>query len=119
MKKKLSMGVRIFFAAVLIICGVVRIGTSLNNAREAKEANAISKQSAIDELKASYDKLSIGMSYDECVKTIGREGELFSETETEYFGKTAIYLWKPDGELFTGIEGEFDNDKLSSKTWVE
>lgn len=49
----------------------------------------------VDTLKAGYDKLEVGMSYDDCVSILGAEGELFSETESEYFGKTEIYFGSP------------------------
>ena len=119
MKKKVIGTVRILIAVALMACGIAGIMSSLGNMQETKENKAVQKQSSIDELKQSYDKLSIGMSYEECVNLIGSDGELFSETESEYFGKTAIYMWKPGDELFTGIEGQFENGNLSSKTWVD
>lgn len=110
---------RVLLGITILVVGIVQLGTSINNSKVEREAKEQQAQVAVDTLKAGYDQLEIGMTYDECVSILGAEGESFSESESEYFGKSSIYLWKPEGELFTGIEAHFDNDGLSSKTWVD
>lgn len=105
----------------LAICGygISQIMTALDNTHSEKVERAEQEQMAVDNLKSNYEELEIGMTYEECVSVLGGEGELFSKSETEYFGKSAVYLWKPEDTLFTGIEAHFDNGKLSAKTWIE
>lgn len=118
MKKTFSVGFALIGIAMLLL-GINDIRSAFNDVYERRETSSTQLQAAISELKSGYDQLKIGMSYEDCVNTIGSEGELFSETETEYFGKSAVYLWTPEGAFITGIEAHFDDGKLSSKTWVE
>ena len=111
---------RILLGIALLIAGIVGMGTAINNSTVEKETQEQEKQSMVDTLKSGYDALEIGMTYEECVSLLGAEGELFSETESEHFGKTEIYLWKPyEDALFVGIEAYFTDGKLTDKTWVE
>ena len=89
---------RILLGLALLVSGVVGIGTAINNMSLEKETQ----------------------EQQECVSILGAEGELFSETESEYFGKTEVYLWKPyEDALLVGIEAYFTDGKLTDKTWVE
>lgn len=111
---------RVLLGIALIVASIVGIGTSLHNSKVEKEVEEQQEQAMVDTLKSGYDMLEIGMSYEECVSILGAEGELFSETESEYFGETEIYLWKPyEDAIFVGIEAYFTNGKLTDKTWVE
>lgn len=103
----------------VLIFGVMTAALIGSNTPAEREKRETLKQAAIDALKSSYDQLEIGMSYEECVKIVGAEGELFSESETEYFGKTKIYLWKPKDKQFTGIEAYFKDGNLLAKTWLD
>ena len=70
--------------------------------------------------KAKYEEMQSGMSYQECVKLIGREGVFVSG-----YGSPAVpnvrekvevktYSWKnPNGTWITAI---FENDKLARKS---
>lgn len=111
---------RILLGLALLISGVIGIGTAINNMNLEKETQEQQEQAMVDTLKSGYDMLEIGMSYEECVSILGTDGELFSETESEYFGKNEVYLWKPyEDALFVGIEAYFTDGKLTDKTWVD
>lgn len=60
-----------------------------------------------------FNKINIGMSYDEVKDTIGSEGELQSESK---FGdnSTATYVWK--GPNYSRITGVFRDGKLQNKS---
>lgn len=110
---------RILLGISLLTLGVYDIVDSLNDMHHEKEVQEQQEQAMVDALKAGYDQLAIGMSYGECVSILGSEGELFSESESEYFGKMEVYLWKPyEDSLFTGIEAHFTNGKLTDKAWL-
>lgn len=117
--KKFILVLRIVIGIALMIIGVSQIVSVFDSKHVQNENQDAPKQVTTSELKSSYILLEIGMSYEDCVDIIGVEGDLFSETETEYFGKSEVYLWTPKGEFITGIEAHFDNGKLSSKTWVD
>lgn len=118
--KNFGLVLRILLAIVLIGVGVVQIGRSINRSNVEKEAQEQQEQVSVSALKSGYDQLEIGMTYDECVSILGSDGELFSESESEYFGKLQVYLWKPyEDSLFTGIEAHFTNGELTDKTWIE
>lgn len=119
MRKAFLLVLRLIIAAAVIIVGISQFTSIFDKQHEQRETSSIQQEAAISQLKSGYDQLKIGMSYEDCVKVIGSEGELFSETETEYFGKSAVYLWTPEGAFITGIEAHFNDGKLSSKTWVE
>lgn len=111
---------RVLLGITLIVVAVVQLGLSMNNSKVEKETKEQQEQTMVDALKSGYDQLEIGMTYDECVSILGAEGELFSESESEHFGKLEVYLWKPyEDALFVGIEAHFTDNKLTDKTWVE
>lgn len=119
MKKAVLIALRIVLAAIFIVAGVSKIVSALNRQSEQREMQKQIEQASVNELKSAYDRLEIGMSYEDCVSIIGVEGDLFSETESQYFGKSSVYLWSPEDALFTGIEAHFDDGALSEKTWVD
>lgn len=107
-------------AVILAGVGLMLDGFSKIDSENEKEIQEPQEQSMVDTLKAGYDQLEIGMSYEDCVSILGADGELFSETESEYFGKTQVYLWKPyQDALFVGIEAHFTDGKLTDKAWME
>lgn len=67
---------------------------------------------AADISKDKFDKVKIGMSYDEVVKIIGSEG---NETSSTRIGKTELKSYKWSGEGNSAIYGTFRNGELSSK----
>lgn len=64
---------RILLGLALLVSGVVGIGTAINNMSLEKETQEQQEQSMVDTLKVDYDKLEVGMSYDDCVSILGVE----------------------------------------------
>lgn len=63
--------------------------------------------------KSNFDRIKTGMTYEQVVKILGKEGEELSSNE---FGniKTVMYKW--DGENFSNMNAMFQNGKLNSKS---
>lgn len=112
-------GLRIVIAVLLMIVGVYQIGTSFSDMKQDKETKEQQEQEMVDTLRAGYDKLEVGMTYDQCVDILGSEGELESEVESDY-ETMKIYSWDPyEDALFVGIQAYFTNDQLTYKTWMD
>lgn len=78
--------------------------------QEAKDLNEKVKQ----ELKNKFEKIELGMAYEDVEKIMESKRSLFSESVSS-FGTYQVYLWET-GELFEGIELHFQDGKLSAKT---
>lgn len=120
MKRALQIGLAFLF----LFMGIADIADSISHMQQEREERKmneeIQEQAQIDALKAEYDQLEIGMTYGQCVSIIGAEGKKVTETESEYFGKAELYLWKPyEDSYMVGIEAHFTNGELTNKSWVE
>ena len=115
--RKFSLLVGILIGTIFIIEGVTGIMGALENIneekmvyQEAKDLNEKVKQ----ELKNKFEKIELGMTYEDVEKIMESKGSLFSESVSS-FGTYQVYLWET-GELFEGIELHFQDGKLSVKT---
>lgn len=64
----------------------------------------------------NFSKLRNGMSYQEAVKILGKEGEVLSESEIGGI-KTVMYKWDADeGSWGANMNAMFQNGKLMSKS---
>lgn len=117
---KMTKNVLRLIAAGSLISGIFTIKGTFDDMKTEKERQEQQEQAQIDSLKAGYDQLEIGMTYGKCVSILGVEGEKVTESESEYFGKNELYLWKPYEDSFmVGIEAHFTNGELTNKAWVE
>ncbi|OYD07593.1 DUF3862 domain-containing protein [Paludifilum halophilum] len=62
----------------------------------------------------NFQKIENGMTYDEVVEILGKEGELISEAgEGQY--KTEMYQWEGDSGFGANMNVTFQNDEVQSK----
>ncbi|MBC5648505.1 hypothetical protein H8S18_09170 [Christensenella sp. NSJ-35] len=57
-----------------------------------------------------FNKIHVGMDYDEVCKIIGSDGELQSQSSN-----IKIYAWDGDGSIGANASITFINDKVESK----
>lgn len=61
-----------------------------------------------------YNRIEIGMTYDEVVKIVGKDGKLFVSSDIG-FGESSTYTWS-SGYGISNATIMFDNGKVSYKT---
>lgn len=64
----------------------------------------------------NFEKIENGMSYDEVIKILGKEGELQSQAGEGQF-KTEMYKWDGDG-LGANMNVTSQGDKVQSKAQI-
>lgn len=73
--------------------------------------------------KKNYEKIKIGMSHEEVIKTIGKKPDEKTEDVTEGLGKTELWVYRSAGTKLglkrKGILVYFQNGKVVSKNWVQ
>ncbi len=84
----------------------------LTGKRQSRLGGELGKNGTADISKAKFDKIKIGMSYDEVVEIIGSKG---TQKSSSTIGKTQLEFYQWSGEDYSAIYGNFRNGELSSK----
>lgn len=92
----------------MVVVGVVAGGKAAHDVQQQQQANTITL--------AQFNQIQNGMSYQQVVQIIGRQGTVMSENNIDagqFSVHTVMYTW--EAGFMANMNAMFQNDKLMSK----
>lgn len=130
MKKSVLIGCGSVFALFLLVGACVAVisggmsdidqnadSQGPDKSEEEPKKEEVKKEKPKDETGVTlknFEKIENGMSYDEVVKILGKEGELQSQAGEGQL-KTEMYKWDGESGLGANMNVTFQGDKVQSK----
>jgi hypothetical protein len=97
-----------------IIGSTNNTNTAGNNSQNNVELSTSQPKDTTGVNMENYSKLQTGMSYEEVVRILGKQGEEMSSNDIAGY-RTVMYMWDGDSGFGANMNAIFQNGKLVSK----